>query len=157
MPPTSSRPSATSSRRFAGRRSVFRGGYRRLRDHAMRHAVSVGVARQVHQLSNQTLLVAIRREVDQPVDVLTEMAVSCGTSWRLDAMDERMVRRLASLFRKDQFFVQLLSWPYPSVDDRDVDLGAESPHPDHLPREVIYSNPLAHLEHKDVSAVRVAG
>ena len=46
----------------------------------MRHAVSVGVARELHQLSNQTLLVAIRREVEQPFNALTQPTVSCGVS-----------------------------------------------------------------------------
>src|SRR5947209_8068612 len=157
MRATSSMRSETLQRRLGGRRSVPRSGDGLRTNTSMSRTVSVAVTRELHQLSNKGLLVSVHRVLQQALDALAEMTVRLGTAQGLDPMDEWMVRRLAAFFGKDQFFVQLLPRADAGVDDRDVDLGAESPHPDHLPRQVIHANPLTHLEHEDVPPVRVAG
>src|SRR5438105_5159495 len=67
-----------------------------------------------------------------------------------------MVDCFPSLLRKYKFFVQFFSRAHARIHDGNVDLGAKTAHPDHLPRQIINSDSFSHLEHENVGAVRVA-
>src|ERR1700694_672562 len=68
-----------------------------------------------------------------------------------------MVSWLATLFRKDEFLMQLFPGPYTGIDNRNIDLRAKSPHADHLAGKIIDTNTLPHLQHENVPAFRVTG
>src|SRR5438477_12350881 len=90
------------------------------------------------------------------MDVGLEVTVLVPARLPLDSMNERMFRWLSTFFRKHQFLVQLLSWAHACVDNGNVNLGAKPSHANHLSRQVIDANSLAHLQHEDVTALGIA-